>query len=287
VSPRRSADQGAITGPPPLEAAQFRRIGEIVSPVCGIELPPGKEELVRSRLTGRLRALGFATFAAYVAFVERDASGRELSAMVDAITTNKTSFFREPLHFAHLREHTLPALRARGGPVRMWSAGCSSGEEPYSLAMLVRDTTREGEWSDMRILATDISRRMLERARAGVYEEDAVRDVPIELVTRYFTVARAQPPRTYRVTDAVRALVRIARLNLVSAWPMRGPFDVIFCRNVMIYFDRPTQQRLIHRFWDMLAPGGELFVGHAESLTGLAHQFTYVRPAVYMKAPAA
>ncbi|HET7565213.1 MAG TPA: protein-glutamate O-methyltransferase [Gemmatimonadaceae bacterium] len=269
-------------GPPALGAEVFRRIGEMVSPVCGIELPPGKEELVRSRLTGRLRALGLASFDAYLAYIARDATGRELAAMVDAITTNKTSFFRESLHFDYLRQHALPALRARGGPVRMWSAGCSSGEEPYSLAMLVRDTMPDGEWCDVRILATDISRRMLERARAAVYDEEAVRELPAEVVMRHFIVQSGEP-RTYRVTDAVRALVRIAHLNLMSPWPMRGPFDVIFCRNVMIYFDRATQQRLIDRLWQLLAPGGELFVGHAESLTGLAHRFTYVRPAVYVK----
>ncbi|HEX6965191.1 MAG TPA: protein-glutamate O-methyltransferase [Gemmatimonadaceae bacterium] len=270
-------------GPPGLEAEDFHRIREMVSPICGIELPPGKEELVRSRLAGRLRALGLDSFEAYIAYVEYDATGRELAEMVDAITTNKTSFFREPLHFDHLREQTLPMLRARGGPVRLWSAGCSSGEEPYSLAMLVRDTIPEGEWCDVRILATDISRRMLDRARAAVYEDDAVRELPADVVMRHFMVEDAHPPRTYRVRDAVRALVRIAHLNLMSAWPMRGPFDVIFCRNVMIYFDRATQQQLIDRFWELLAPGGELFVGHAESLTGLAHQFTYVRPAVYRR----
>lgn len=273
----------AAGGPPVLTTAQFQRIRDIVSPICGIELYPGKEELVRSRLTRRLRVLGLDTFDAYIAHIERDTSGREVAIMIDALTTNKTAFFREVPHFDFLRDHTLPALRARGGAVRIWSAGCSSGEEPYSIAMLACEAYPEPARSGVRVLATDISRRMLDRARAAVYDAEAVRGVPGDLMARYVTMSGGAASRSYGVADAVRALVRIARLNLMDAWPMRGPFDVIFCRNVMIYFDRSTQQRLVQRFWSLLAPGGHLFVGHAESLTGLSHEFSYVRPAVYVK----
>jgi chemotaxis protein methyltransferase CheR len=268
---------------PELSAAEFHHIRSLVHRVSGIDLHPGKEGLVKSRLTKRLRALGIDTFEDYLAHLERDASGGELAMMVDVLTTNKTSFFREPKHFDYLRDHVLPTLRSRGGAIRLWSAACSTGEEPFSIAMVLSDELGPQSASAARILASDISARVLAHAAASMYEEEVLRDVPHPLIGRHFTLARTSPTRAYRVNDALRSMVRFARLNLIGPWPMRGPFDVIFCRNVMIYFDQPTQQRLVHRFWEILAPGGHLFVGHSESLNAFTHQFRYVQPAVYVK----
>jgi chemotaxis protein methyltransferase CheR len=256
-----------------LGAAHFREISGIVYDVAGIQLPPGKEGLVRSRLAKRLRARGLDTYDAYLALV-RDPSGGELAEMIDALTTNKTNFFRESAHFDFLRAHVLPNVR---GSLRLWSAGCSTGEEPYTLAMLLRDTVPDR--CDAKILATDISRRVLAQAKAGTYPEAVVDDVPADLRRRHFR----QHAQGWEVAPHLRSLISFAPLNLMGKWPMRGPFDAIFCRNVMIYFDRQTQQRLVQRFHELLAPGGYLFVGHSESLNSMSHGFTYVQPAVYRR----
>jgi chemotaxis protein methyltransferase CheR len=262
-----------------LSAEQFAEISRTMYGVAGIQLRPGKELLVRSRLAKRLRALGIASYDAYLAHVAGDGSGRELSEMVDALTTNKTNFFREPAHFDYLRARVLPTLPA-GGPVRIWSAGCSTGEEPYTLAMVLREALPDLDRRDARVLATDISGRVLVQARAGRYGDAATAEVPPELLRRHF---RRTVDGAWEAGSGLRALVAFARLNLMDVWPMRGPFQAIFCRNVMIYFDKPTQQRLVARFHDLLAPGGHLFVGHSESLSGIAHGFTYVQPAVYRR----
>lgn len=266
-----------------LSQSQFQKISQTVYRLCGINLQSGKEGLVKTRLTKRLRALGLAGFKEYLEYVEGDASQKELATMIDLLTTNKTSFFRESQHFDFLCQRVLPGLQTASRPVRFWSAGCSSGEEPYSLSILLHEHLPNIERRDVRILATDISARMLTKAREAIYDEDVVSDLPPPLLRKYFVCARTQPTRAYQVSDKARTLVRFARLNLMDAWPMKGPFDAIFCRNVMIYFDKPTQQRLVQRYYELLTPGGHLFVGHSESLTALSHNFRYVQPAVYVK----
>jgi len=280
VTTRSATDAVALTGFT-LSNAQFVEIGRMVYHVAGICLPPGKEGLVRSRLSHRLRALRLPGFDAYLSLLESDTSGAELVQMVDAICTNKTSFFRENAHFELLQTTILPRLASRRQPIQIWSAGCSSGQEPYTISIVIREVL--GDDHHARILATDLSTKILRRAREAVYPHDELRDVPPVLTPRHFTLADAGA-KTYRVADATRAPVKIARLNLIGEWPMRGPFDVIFCRNVMIYFDRATQERLVHRFSALLAPGGWLLVGHSESLTALHHGLRYVQPAVYRKA---
>jgi chemotaxis protein methyltransferase CheR len=272
----------ALRGEFELTEPEFRAVAALLHDVAGIHLPAGKEGLVRARLAPRLRARELPSVAAYLECVARDRD--ELTRMIDVLTTNKTSFFREAEHFALLERSVLPALARRGGPVRIWSAGCSSGEEPFTVAMVCRETLPTPACSATRILATDISTRVLARARDASYSPDMVADVPPALVGRHFVAERSDDGgRQYRVVDATRALVTFARLNLMADWPMRGPFDAIFCRNVMIYFDRSTQQRLIQRFASFLAPGGYLFVGHSESLTALDHELRYVQPAVYQR----
>ena len=163
------------------------------------------------------------------------------------------------------------------------SAGCSSGEEPYSIALLLREEIPDIDRWDVRILATDISSKILAIAREAVYAEQTVEDIPPQLLRKYFTCIQTPGARAYRVNENVRAMVRLGHLNLMEPWPMKGPFDVISCRNVMIYFDKATQQDLVQRFWKLLRPEGYLFIGHSESLTGSSHEFHYVQPAIYLK----
>jgi chemotaxis protein methyltransferase CheR len=266
-----------------LTPGQFAQISRLLYRVCGIALRPGKESLVRARLTKRIAALGLESFDAYLAYLDRDASGRELVTMIDVLTTNKTSFFREVQHFDYLRQRIVPHLRMVRQPLRFWSAGCSSGEEPYTLAIVFCEEFPDVDRRDIRILATDISTRILAVARQAVYEQETLRDLPSKILQRYFTLVRQEPIPVYQVKEPVRAMVRLARLNLMEKWPMVGPFEVIFCRNVMIYFDKRTQEWLVQRFWDLLAPGGYLFIGHSESLTAGTHAFRYVQPAIYCK----
>ena len=261
-----------------LNAEQFRIVGERLRGIAGITLGAGKEGLVRARLAPRLRALGLASFAEYLERVEADRTGAELARMVDALTTNKTSFFREAEHFGVMRDQ-LARPRRSEGRLRIWSAGCSSGEEPYTIAMVLRHALGDG--CDARVLATDISSRMVARARAAEYPVEALDDVPATFAPRHFERVRDDAGERVRVVQSTRALVTVARLNLMAEWPMRGPFDAIFCRNVMIYFDRDTQERLVQRFASLLAPRGLLFVGHSESLSALRHDLRYVCPAVY------
>ena len=172
----------------------------------------------------------------------------------------------------------------KGRPkLRVWSAGCSSGEEPYSIAITLAERISNLKAWDAKILGTDLSTRVLARAKEGIYDKIRLKDVPGIFLSKYFNCIETRPERRYQVGDSLRSMVRFARLNLMNDWPMRGPFHVIFCRNVMIYFEKSTQQKLIERFWELLAPGGTLFIGHSESLTGVKHHFRYVRPTVYEK----
>lgn len=264
---------------PELSRRHFEKISELLYQTSKITLQSGKEELVKSRLVKRIRALGLSGFDQYLEKVE--SAPDELYQMVDLLTTNKTSFFRENAHFDFINARVLPELK--GGRLRIWSAGCSSGEEPYTIAMVLREHFGGGELSDIRILATDLSKRVLEKAAAGVYDEETLKDVPVQLLSRYFDCVDNSRPRKYSAKKSLRSLITFAPLNLMEEWPMKGSFELIFCRNVMIYFDKPTQEKLVNRFWGMLKPRGYLFSGHSESLAGMKHNFRYVQPAVHVK----
>jgi len=264
-----------------ISPAQFARITDVLHAHAGIRMREGKEGLVRARLAKRLRKLNLPDFDAYFDFVEREPSRREFAEMIDALTTNKTSFLREASHFDFLRDAVFPTLK---GPVRIWSAGCSSGEEPYTLAMLANESFSDINTRDVRILATDLSHRVLATAKAATYPAENMSDVPSAWMQKYWTRQRdPQGRETCEAGKPLRRLVHFAKLNLMERWPMQGPFDAILCRNVMIYFDKATQQQLVERYWELLRPGGHLFVGHSESLTGLTHRFRYVQPAAYVK----
>lgn len=267
--------------PPDLTERHFQKISQLVYQLSGINLKEGKESLVRFRLLKRLRALGIESFDEYMKYLEHDKSRKEIFSLIEVMTTNKTNFFREMEHFRFLREKIVPGLK--GSRIRFWSAGCSSGEEPFSLAILLREEIPDLDSRDVKILATDISIRMLERVKRAVYDKETLRDLSPILLQKYFLPVRNESLWAYQVKGNVRAMVRTAWLNLMDPWPMKGPFNGIFCRNVMIYFDRQTQQKLINRFWDLLAGGGFLFLGHSESLSAISHKFTYVQPAVFRK----
>ncbi len=271
----------ALVSESDITPAQFTRITNVLYEHAGIRMREGKEGLVRARLAKRLRKLSLPDFDAYLDFVAKEPSQGEFAEMIDALTTNKTSFLREASHFDFLRDAVFPTLK---GPVRIWSAGCSSGEEPYTLAMLANESFSDISTRDVRILATDLSHRVLATAKAATYPAENMTDVPSAWMQKYWI--RKRDPQGREVCEAgapLRRLVHFAKLNLMERWPMQGPFDAILCRNVMIYFDKATQQQLVERYWALLRPGGHLFVGHSESLTGLTHRFRYVQPAAYVK----
>ena len=265
-----------------LSEKQFSKISQLVHKICGINLQHGKEELVKARLLKRIKLLNLNGFEDYLKYIENDHTGQELNQMIDLLTTNKTSFFREPNHFDYLRLQVFPRLM-NAKKIRIWSVGCSSGEEPFSIAILLREYLPDIDQMDVRILATDISTRVLTKAREAIYSSESLQSIPKSLLNKYFTRDQNISSSNYKVKDHIRKMIRLARLNLMENWPMSGPFDIIFCRNVMIYFDKPTQQALNNRFWNILKSDGYLFIGHSESMMGLKHRFQYLHPAIYQK----
>lgn len=268
---------------PTLTQVQFREVAELARRGAGLDLKAGKEELVRTRLARRLRAKGVGDFGAYLDLVRDDETGAELVQLLDALTTNQTDFYREPAHFEYLAREVIPRWSASTAPIRVWSAGCSTGAEAYTIAMELHDRLPLHRFADTRILATDISTSVLAQARAGRFPAAERSRVPEAQQRRHFVEAADGSGRS-EVAAYLRERVTFARLNLMSAWPMRGPFDLVVCRNVMIYFDRPTRADLVERFATLLRSGGHLFVGHAESLTAGPSSLQYVQPAVYRKA---
>lgn len=247
----------------------FRKIAAMVHGDSGIALPDTKATLVYSRLAKRLRALGLSSFRDYCALVAGKEGLDERQRMLAALTTNVTRFFREPHHFEDLSEKVLPPLLARaraGGKVRIWSAACSSGQEPYSAAMTILSLMPNAADFDIRILATDIDPNMVRDGREAVYPETLLSGVSAEHRRRW----TATEGSCVRMSDPVRALVTFNELNLIGDWPMKGKFDAIFCRNVAIYFEDDTQARLWSRFTPLIAPGGTLYIGHSERVAGPA-----------------
>lgn len=267
---------------------EFEQISELVYDHCGINLHDGKKELVRSRLAKILRQKRFSSYSEYMNYVTADTSGQAFSELIDLLSTNLTSFFRESIHFDYLEKTFLPELISQKQKkselrLRAWSAGCSSGEEPYTIAITLLEALSERSRWDVKLLATDISTRILQRAQQGIYERKRIEPVPPALKNKYLLMRNRNGQKEFEVTQPLRQIIVFKYLNLMKEWPFRGPMDFIFCRNVMIYFDKPTQQRLIDRFWQVLAPGGVLFTGHSESLTGIRHNFRYVQPTIYRK----
>ena len=260
------AAQEQTGGQGALSSAAFARVAELARREAGLHIAESKHALVQSRLARRLRALGLDSFETYLDLVGQRDSGGELREMISVLTTNVSHFFREGHHFETLRDEVLAPLTARSGPdarIRLWSAGCSSGQEPYSMAMVAHRAMPDIARRDVRILATDIDPRILETARRGEYPESALTGLS-EPDRKSYLAPLPEQPGTYSVVQDIRALVAFRELNLLGHWPMQGPFDAIFCRNVVIYFDEATQAKLWPRFEAMLKPGGWLFLGHSE-----------------------
>jgi chemotaxis protein methyltransferase CheR len=267
-----------------LTKAQFDRIAAIAKERWGLSLNANKVQLVTSRLSSFLRKSEFASVEDYLRHLERHADQGDMLVLFDLLSTNVTSFFRDRAHFDYLERELLTGL-ARGTltlpgrRLRLWSAGCSTGCEPYTMAMVVHDVMKDLKGWDVQILATDLSNSAVEEARAGCYERDVVKDLPREVLARHFE----RRGDRWAVKPHLRERVKVAQLNLMDPWPMRGPFDVIFCRNVMIYFDRPTRERLVNRFAELLRPGGIFAVGSAETLAGMNVGLRSVMPSLYVK----
>ncbi|MGH8299603.1 MAG: CheR family methyltransferase [Steroidobacteraceae bacterium] len=262
----------------------FQALRTLVKSLTGIHLSEQKRELVYGRLTRRLRALQLRTFAEYRERLKGDV--QELVELCNAITTNLTSFFREPHHFQHLREHVLAPLVAaarRPRRLRIWSAGCSTGEEPYSIAMTVLETLPDpGNW-DVRILATDLDSEVLARARRGVYPAERTGNLSPERLQRFFIERQEAGGVCRQISPAVAALVTFKQLNLIRALPMKGPLDVIFCRNVVIYFDKETQRELFVRIARLQRPGDLLFLGHSESLFKVSDSYALIGKTIHRR----
>lgn len=267
------------------DAAQMARIARILHDEAGIVLAPGKASMVQSRLAKRLRALDLPDYASYLDLVSAEAGSDERRRMISALTTNVSHFFREGHHFDCLRDQVLPPLIARlkaGGRVRIWSAGCSNGQEPWSIAMTVQRAFPDVGRHDFRILATDIDPEVLARARAASYEPAMTGGIPADMRQAFLEPDGAG----LRITAPLQALVQFRELNLHAAWPMKGRFDVIFCRNVVIYFDGETQNRLWTRFAEALTPEGWLFVGHSERVAaGVGARFVAAGITSYRLSP--
>lgn len=255
----------------------FDRVRKMLHQYSGIYLHEGKEALVRARLMKRMRKLGLKSFLEYLDYVETDETGGEFLSLVDVLTTNKTSFFREKQHYDFLVENVIPYMSGR--EYKWWSAGCSSGEEPVTLTMTLFEQREFQKRFSVKMLATDLSRDVLSRAKSGIYPPEKIKGLPEYYLKKYFNSHEDGA----EVKPAIRQLITYGRLNLLERWPMKGPFHVIMCRNVMIYFNRQTQAELVSKFYDLLEPGGYLFLGHSESVSGKDHGFVNISPAAYQK----
>ena len=262
-----------------LSDSEFQRIRSFLYREAGISLSPAKKALVSGRLTKRLRHHGLDNFGEYFKLVESGSSPAETRLAIDLLTTNETYFFREPKHFQFLRQRILPALPT-GRSCRIWSAACSSGEEPYSIAMLLTEQLPGRSWE---LLASDISKRILARARTGHYPDERGRNIPPDFFARHCLKGIGRQEGTFLVERELRARVQFAEINLNQTLPEVGTFDVIFLRNVMIYFDADTKRQVVNRLLTKLRPAGYLFIGHSESLHGLELDLKAVQPAVYQK----
>ncbi len=262
---------------------EFEQFQSLIYQQVGIKLDTPKKSLLTSRLGKRLRELQLPSYQAYYDRVCAKGGEEELTQLVDLISTNKTDFFREPGHFDFLREQVLSQVQATRS-LRIWSSASSSGEEPYTIAMTLTDAIPDRSRWDIKVLASDISTRVLAKAAAGIYDDERVAQLPQDVVRRHFLRGKGEQTGKFKVRKHLSEMIAFRRINLMApAFPIKTPLDVIFCRNVMIYFDRSTQATLMGKFYRYLRPGGYLFIGHSESLQWIEHQFTYVKPTIYQK----
>jgi len=268
-----------------LSSAEFQKLSELIYDQCGIHLVNGKKIMLESRLSKRLRTLGMQSFKDYIQYVtSREGMEQELVHMIDVVTTNKTDFFREPHHFDYLRSVILPGFsQSTGSPFKVWSSACSSGEEPYTLAMVLQDYAAQHHQFTYSILASDISTQVLQRASLAVYQEHQVAALPMTLKQRYLLRSKDKERQTVRIVPKLREKVQFERINLMDTqWPIEIQ-DVIFCRNVLIYFDRDTQLEVVQKLIQKIKPGGYLILGHSESLHAFNLPLRQIKPTIFMK----
>jgi chemotaxis protein methyltransferase CheR len=270
-----------------LTSTEFETIRTFIENHCGIKLPPTKKQMVEGRLRKRIRKFGFSTYSEYLDFVfESDQSQNEIYNLIDVITTNKTDFYREPSHFEYLRDKVLPFLVSHNEnqTVKVWSAGCSSGEEPYTLSMELNNFFEDMNSWRYEIHASDISTEMLKRAKLAIYDEEKVSDLPYDIKKKYFLRSKNPDDCKVRLKPFIRKSVQFSRFNLLDkTYSQPKDFDAIFCRNVLIYFDKPTQELIISHLIEHLKKGGFLFLGHSETIYGMNLDVQTVAPTVYRK----
>jgi chemotaxis protein methyltransferase CheR len=266
-----------------MDSTTFKRFREIVYEHSGIYLRDTKEAMVSARVAKRMRALGISTHKQYLSHLQQDSSGEEINLFLDVISTNVTSFFRENQHFVFLKNYMREALAEGKSKLRIWSAASSTGEEALSIAMTIRNVLGARPF-DFKILATDISTNVLARAQSGIYEKEQMTNVSESMRRRYFIRVKDPDRVAYQARDTLKKHIVYRRLNLSRPpFPLGGSLDIIFCRNVMIYFDNETRNRLVNEFYRLLLPGGYFLTGHAESLTSLTTPFTCIQPTIYKK----
>jgi chemotaxis protein methyltransferase CheR len=264
-----------------LTDSQYNKLSNLIYTTAGINLGDNKKELVHARLCKVMRKRKISGFKEYIKILENDKSGNELVSLLDSIATNVTHFFREEKHFHFLIENI--SDKGYNGGLRIWSAGCSSGEEPYSIAITLFEHILNQASPLPTIVATDISTKILSRAMQGVYPMKAVQKMDKSMLKKYFLKGKNTNDGVVKIKKEVSRIVSFERVNLIENFNFNAKFDVIFCRNVMIYFDSKTREQIVRKFYDALNPGGYFIIGHSESLNGLNHPFNYVKPTIYRK----
>ena len=262
----------------------FELLKQIVSEHTGIVLTDAKRNMVYGRLARRLRALDLGSFSEYISVVKSDE--QELVNFINSVTTNLTAFFRENHHFEYLTNKLLPALLEKNKQtrkIRIWSAGCSTGEEPYSLAITLRDFFEDHPGWDVKILATDIDTNVIAKAASGIYTADRLEGLSPDLIKRWFVKGKGENEGMVKVRKELQSLISFKQLNLLQGWPMKGSFDFMFCRNVVIYFDKPTKITLFERYADIIDSKGFLFIGHSETLFQISDRFESLGGTIYQK----
>jgi chemotaxis protein methyltransferase CheR len=262
-----------------LSDKEFTQFQKMIYDIAGISMSPAKKPLVSGRLAKRVKHHALGSYDDYFKLLMKNSVEGELQVAIDLLTTNETYFFREPKHFEFMRDKVLPA-RKLGRPFRLWSAASSSGEEPYSIAMLLADVLGEAPWE---MVASDISSRILERARSGLYPMERAEDIPKQYLSRYCLKGTGNQEGNFLIAKELRSRVQYRQVNLNETLPKMGEFDVIFLRNVMIYFDMETKREVVGRMIPLLVPGGHLIIGHSESLNGVTDELKVVLPSVYRK----
>ncbi len=266
----------------------FEKLGTFIEDGYGIKMPPSKKTMLQGRLSKRLRLMGMNSFESYCDFILNNTNKSEIVNMINAVSTNKTDFFREPEHFSYLINTALPDLvDNRPAQIRtpfvFWSAGCSTGEEPYTLAMVLSDYAETNPDFSFRILATDISTDALNKGKAAIYKKERVDPVPKQLKKKYLLKSKNPKKNLVRIALNLRQLISFQRLNFLDNFDLRKTVDVIFCRNVIIYFDKEVQRKLLNKFYQHLRTGGYLLIGHSETMNGIDLPFVNVAPTIYKK----